>query len=272
MNPRETILEEFMDEFEIEQSIPMEFTQVPAPLEVVDEGCGDYFLDPQCLYNKFRQRSSVQTQQLAKISRVPANTEVAFCFASVPELYFHPDFSIRNPETFQLILRNEERQQEIQLSNEALVDETPSKSSKPKRSQEDQTLTNYLDLVEVALLRQIMTKSPAFFRALDDIYDLQSMVSRAATRVIHIRRHLRDFDNSLTSGPMRLTKLEQRRVNESLVFELAKYMQRVSPINEFSNTVGLHLFRRSWQEELRFKISSIWMTTSVLWKSSPAQN
>lgn len=247
MNPRETILEEFMDEFEIEQSIPMEFTQVPAPVEVVDEGCGDYFLDPQCLYNKFRQRSSVQTQQLAKISRIPANTEVAFCFATVPELYFHPDFSIRNPETFQLILRNEERQLEIQNANEALSGDqsAPSQSSsKSKRSQEDQTLTNYLDLVEVALLRQIMTKSPAFFRALDDIYDLQSMVSRAATRVIHIRRHLRDFDNSLTSGPMRLTKLEQRRVNESLVFELAQYMQRVCSVNLSSSLMDYLGFGR----------------------------
>jgi hypothetical protein len=271
MNPRETMLEEFMDEFEIEQSIPMEFTQVPVPLEVVDEGCGDYFLDPQCLYNKFRQRSSVQTQQLAKISRIPANTEVSFCFATVPELYFHPDFSIRNPETFQLILRNEERQQEIQNSNEALIGETsPSKSSsKSKRSQEDQTLTNYLDLVEVALLRQIMTKSPAFFRALDDIYDLQSMVSRAATRVIHIRRHLRDFDHSLTTGPMRLTKLEQRRVNESLVFELAKYMQRVCLMSVNSLLI---YFCRFWQEELRSKISWTWMTILGRWKSSRVQN
>jgi hypothetical protein len=230
MNPRETIFEEFVDEFEIEQSIPMEFTQLPTAPEVADEGCGEYFLDPQCLYNKFRQRSSANTQQLVKISRVPANAEVAFCFATVPEMFFHPDFSIRNAETFQLILRNEERQQEMQAANDALNEENPSSkaSSKLKKIQDDQTLPNYLDLVEVALLRQIMTKSPAFFRALDDIYDLQSMVSRAATRVIHIRRHLREFDNSITTGPMRLSKLEQRRVNESLVFEKARYMQRVS--------------------------------------------
>jgi hypothetical protein len=229
MNPRETIFEEFVDEFEIEQSIPLEFAQLPTTPEVEDEGCGEYFLDPQCLYNKFRQRNSVNTQQLAKISRVPANAEVAFCFASVPEMFFHPDFSIRNPDTFQLILRNEERQQELQAVNDAINEENHSSkvSSKSKRNQEDQTLPNYLDLVEVALLRQIMTKSPAFFRALDDIYDLQSMVSRAATRVIHIRRHLREFNTSLTTGPMRLSKLEQRRVNESLVFEKARYMQRV---------------------------------------------
>lgn len=216
-----------MDEFEIEQSIPMEFTQLPSTPELVDEGCGEYFLDPQCWYNKFRQRSAASTQQLAKLSRMPANAEVAFCFATVPELYFHPDYSIRNPETFQLVLRNEERQQEVLASKEVTEESRLTPSSKSKKSTEDQTLTNYLDLVEVALLRQIMTKSPAFFRALDDIYDLQAMVSRAATRVIHIRRHFREFGNSLTSGPLRLTKLEQRRVNEALVFEKAQYMQRV---------------------------------------------
>ena len=39
-------------------------------------------------------------------------------------------------------------------------------------------LSYYLDLVEVALLRQIWLRSPAFFRALDDIKGLQYQVSR----------------------------------------------------------------------------------------------
>lgn len=244
-----------MDEFEIEQSIPMEFTQLPTVPEIVDEGCGVYFRDPQCWYNKFRQRSAANTQQLAKLSRMPANAEVAFCFATVPELYFHPEFSIRNPETFQLILRNEERQQEALASKDSSDEQTSKSPVKSKKSSEDQTLTNYLDLVEVALLRQIMTKSPAFFRALDDIYDLQSMVSRAATRVIHIRRHLREFDNSLTTGPLRLTKLEQRRMNEALVFEKVQYMQRV--LSAYRIKV---IFNRYWQEGLQFKTYLIWMT------------
>jgi hypothetical protein len=37
-------------------------------------------------------------------------------------------------------------------------------------------LSYYMDLVEVALLRQIWLRSPAFFRALDDIKGLQHQV------------------------------------------------------------------------------------------------
>lgn len=229
MNPRETMLEEFMDEFEIEQSIPMDFVQQTQIVEPIDETCGNYFKDPQCLHNRFKQKNISNSHNLAKISRVPNNTEVAFCFATVPELYFHPDFSIRNADTFQHIIKTEERTQElIATSNSQLSDDSTLKSSKSKKQNEDTTLTNYLDLVEVALLKQIMTKSPAFFRALDDIYDLQSMVSRAATRVIHIRRHLRESNNSIITGPMRLSKLEQRRRNELKIYEKAKYMQRVN--------------------------------------------
>ena len=229
MNPRETMFEEFMDEFEIEQSLPLDFVQQSQIVEIIDENCGDYFKDPQCLHNRFKQKNIAKSQYLAKISRVPNNTEVAFCFATVPELYFHPDFSIRNSDTFQNIIRTEERNQELNSNSTLQIPEDSLlRTSKSKKQSEDTALTNYLDLVEVALLKQIMTKSPAFFRALDDIYDLQSMVSRAATRVIHIRRHLRESNNSIIIGPMRLSKLEQRRRNELKVYEKAQYMQRVS--------------------------------------------
>lgn len=263
MNPRETILEEFMDEFEIEQSIPMDFAQQLPTVETVDETCGDYFKDPQCLYNRFKQKNVANSHNLAKISKVPNNSEVAFCFAAVPELYFHPSFSIRNPDTFQHIIRYEERNQELAaaaaaaaaLDSQTTTSTTttedsstspsssslsPTKSSsKSRKSNEDTTLTNYLDLVEVALLKQIMTKSPAFFRALDDIYDLQSMVSRAATRVIHIRRHIRESNNSILTGPMRLSKLEQRRRNEIKLFEKAQCMQTVSSLSLSFSVIDL---------------------------------
>lgn len=56
------------------------------------------------------------------------------------------------------------------------------KAAKNKRDEEasyyshHDALSHYLDLVEVALLRQIYVRSPAFFRALDDIQALQYQV------------------------------------------------------------------------------------------------
>jgi hypothetical protein len=88
------------------------------------------------------------------------------------------------------------------------------------------TLTSYLDLVEVALLRQIITRSPSFFRALDDINCLHSYVSRAAVRVIHIRRQLRQTKDGEVAGDIRIPKLERRRRNEVTLHERFQCMQR----------------------------------------------
>jgi len=88
-------------------------------------------------------------------------------------------------------------------------------------------LTSYLDLVEVALLRQIITRSPSFFRALDDINCLHSYVSRAAIRVIHIRRQLRQTKDGEVAGDIRIPKLERRRRNEVTLNERIQCMQRV---------------------------------------------
>jgi hypothetical protein len=87
-------------------------------------------------------------------------------------------------------------------------------------------LTSYLDMVEVALLRQIITRSPSFFRALDDINCLHSYVSRAAIRVIHIRRQLRQTKDGEVAGDIRIPKLELRRKNEVTLNEKLQSIQR----------------------------------------------
>lgn len=88
------------------------------------------------------------------------------------------------------------------------------------------TLSSYLDLVEVALLRQIIARSPSFFRALDDINSLHTLVSRAAVRVIHIRRQLRQTKEGEVAGDCRIPKLERRRKNEVNLSEKLRSMQR----------------------------------------------
>ena len=87
-------------------------------------------------------------------------------------------------------------------------------------------LTGYLDLVEVALLRQIVSRSPSFFRALDDINCLHNYVSRAAVRVIHIRRQLRQTSDGEIAGDIRIPKLERRRRNEVVLNVKIQSMQR----------------------------------------------
>jgi hypothetical protein len=269
MNPRETMFEEFVDEFEIEQAYPLDFTGYVHVDEIVEESVrlSGYFKDPLCLYNRYKMGRSIGTQQLAKISRLPTNAEIGYCFKMVPDVYFRSDFSAKHTDIVHAILALEDKEQSsarltaaspggngsdvnvdtgkegesVRVGDRNEQGENGRRSGDPpvavgrgvgggaggEDKLSEARLTTYLDLVEVALLRQIMSKSPAFFRALDDIHNLQSMVSRAATRIMHIRRELRGFDNEIVAGPLRIPRLDQRRANELLLHEKLLYMQRV---------------------------------------------
>ena len=72
--------------------------------------------------------------------------------------------------------------------------------------------SRYLDLVEVALLRQIWSKSTAFFRALDDIKGLQRQVVDAYKRLTALRSRLRLADEGVTTSSMRIPQLYRRQV------------------------------------------------------------
>lgn len=266
------MFEEFVDEFEIEQAMPLDFIGYVHTEELVEDSVrlSSYFKDPLCLYNRYKMgRTSGGTEQLAKISRLPTNAEIGYCFKNVPDVYFRSDFSVKHTDIVHAILAFEDKEDSGKKIVAAPRDDNtsvrPGDEGGSAAMEDDNTvvhsrniaarvelkegsgaeekltearLTTYLDLVEVALLRQIMSKSPAFFRALDDIHNLQSMVSRAASRIIHIRRELRGFDNEIVAGPLRIPRLDQRRANEKLLHEKLLYMQRVNIIISW-NTMAI---------------------------------
>jgi hypothetical protein len=123
-----------------------------------------------------------------------AGDELRTCYREVPELFFRHDFSLLVPEIFNetLLIKdtNSEGDYTGQLSGKKKAP-TPLQRANRTYSTEDvmevmqrqgldgrshDVLSYYLDLVEVALLRQIWLRSPAFFRALDDIKGLQLQV------------------------------------------------------------------------------------------------
>jgi hypothetical protein len=123
-----------------------------------------------------------------------AGDELRTCYREVPELFFRHDFSLLVPEIFNetLLIKdtNSEGDYTGLLSGKKKAP-TPLQRANRTYSTEDvmevmqrqgldgrshDVLSYYLDLVEVALLRQIWLRSPAFFRALDDIKGLQLQV------------------------------------------------------------------------------------------------
>ena len=101
VNPRETLFGQFFDEFETDQLLPLETTQVVVLPEV----------DMKSVQSLARQVNRVypswSASQLALQEPPPrpiTQEDVNRCFQQVPELYFRPDFSLRDPEIFETTL------------------------------------------------------------------------------------------------------------------------------------------------------------------------
>lgn len=125
----------------------------------------------------------------AKWSKL-AGDELRTCYREVPDLFFRADFSLLDPAIFNETLLIKDTNSEGSTSQKG-KQPTPLHRGGRTYSTEDvlevmqrqgldgrshDVLSYYLDLVEVALLRQIWLRSPAFFRALDDIKGLQQQV------------------------------------------------------------------------------------------------
>jgi hypothetical protein len=144
--------------------------------------------------------------------------DVIICYRDVPPMFFRPDFSLSNPEIFNQVLGPGSKQAHQKGSAERGARDGQSKQ---------EVLSRYLDLVEVALLKQIWQKSTAFFRALDDIKGLQVLVAAASGKLVTLRSSLRKADDGIAMSAMRIPQLQRRRKNERNLCSLLLHIQQV---------------------------------------------
>jgi vacuolar protein sorting-associated protein 54 len=172
-------------------------------------------------------------QRAQMVSNFRNNTsgyEVSHCFQTVPEIFFRNDFTLLQEDIFNEILNTETNNNNNTNNSDTTTNNmsiTTTNNNNNNKSKQQDALTYYLDLVEMALLKQITIKSPFFFKALDDIHELQGKVSRAAARVASLRRDLKKFDTSCTSGALLIPKLHQRKINETILYNKLHCMQIV---------------------------------------------
>jgi len=130
--------------------------------------------------------------------------ELRACYREIPDCFLKPDFALTHPATF------------------AEVCGTP-----PDPAGVASQLSCQLDLVEVALLKQIWARSPAFFRSLDDMKQLQGLVARTILHIQSTRVNLAGSDQAATHLPAMVPKMHRRARNCSQLHEKMFCMQQV---------------------------------------------
>lgn len=259
INPRESLYEEIYDDFAMEQnettSNEMELLAACSSQTEDEEALADLITRLKSVFtiyydihresstssmfsssklplhrNKFNKKATK-----IKLTRGISDEDVLFCFKEVPDYFFRQEFSLRNQNMF-------ERTMEIS-------------------SRGHERLSRYLDLVEVALLRQIWTRSPDFFRALEDIKSLELRVVKAVIHVKGLRSELENADEAIALGAIQIRKLHQRLRNEIQLQDKIKSMQRLlEDINLIQNLLTTNNFlgalqiilsaKRLYEEEL----------------------
>ena len=81
--------------------------------------------------------------------------------------------------------------------------------------------------MEVALSKQITSKSPAFFRALTDIQQLRRSAAEAVNYVNVLRSTLQSADSEVCVSAMRVPQLSRRQHNLNALSEKLQVLQQV---------------------------------------------
>jgi len=250
INPRETIFDTFVDEFEIDQSMPLEHSATSSPMPLMGNSGGSisHTVSPmgailtslqlfpattasdmeslQKLINKMKRilsefeslhnKHSKDNRDLGYLlasSPAVSNDSILSCFKTVPEIFFRPDFSLQNPEIFNIVFGH------IHTGHDAASGHTQSRPrANPTSSQQD-TLSMHLDMIETALLKQIWVRSPAFFRALDDLTGIQVLVTNTYKRLGVLREQMAIIDNEVAVSALRIPQMYLRQNNETKLYE-----------------------------------------------------
>ncbi|KAJ1428222.1 Vps54-like protein-domain-containing protein [Ochromonadaceae sp. CCMP2298] len=174
-----------------------------------------------------------------------AGDELRVCYQQVPDLFFRPDFSLKQQSIFDRTLLIKDNGEGgagggagtggaggagvaggKQLSRTYSSEDIMAMARRQGMGGQQDVLSSYLDLVEVALLRQIWLRSPAFFRALDDIKGLQYQVYETTKLAGAARGRLSGADEAATALSRRIPQLHRRQRNEGLLQEKLACMQR----------------------------------------------
>lgn len=249
INPRETIFDSFVDEFEIDQSMPLDHSATSSPMPLLGNSGGSisHISSPMALFTSlqlFPATTATDMESLQKLinrmkrilgefellhrkhakgnhdlgylltaSSATSNDSILSCFKTVPEIFFRPDFSLQNPEIFNIVFGH------IHSSGDAPGDHSQAQQRASSTMNQQETLSTHLDMIETALLKQIWVRSPAFFRALDDLTGIQVLVTNTYKRLGALREQMAIIDNEVAVSALRIPQMYLRQNNEMKLYD-----------------------------------------------------
>lgn len=155
---------------------------------------------------RYHRHCKLKENILAK-DRAPTTENVC----EVPSIFYEPSFKLNDPKIFKEVFPN------LYESTDPMV---------TMRSLQE-TLSTYLDVVEIKISEQVAQKSDAFFHAMLSHDTIMEQMSQAVKKVKQTRLNIAIIKTNLTECPLKLISCTRTNKNLSSVHELLKLMSTV---------------------------------------------
>lgn len=172
---------------------------------------------PEINLSHFESYCKKITRRLRKHCRLKENvatkakTPSIEAVCEVPGVFFEHALPLNDPNIFYKVFPSLQNSED---SNSAI------------RSLQE-TLSTYLDVIEMKISKQVAQKSDAFFHAMLSHDTIMEQMARAAKTVQQTRQNIKDVKENLTQCPIQLISLTRINNNLTNVQELLKLMSTV---------------------------------------------
>lgn len=142
---------------------------------------------------------------------VKTRTPVIENVCEVPDIFYEQPLPLNTPEVFSKVFPNLCDSQEPSVAIRSL----------------QETLSTYLDVIEMKISKQVAQKSDAFFHAMLSHDTIMEQMARAVKTVRETRQGIMQVKENLTESPLKLVSLTRINQNLGNVHELLKLMGTV---------------------------------------------
>ncbi|EOA15956.1 hypothetical protein CARUB_v10004052mg [Capsella rubella] len=140
---------------------------------------------------------------------------LAACLREVPSLYFKEDFALEEGTTFRSACPFSNLTENLALQEK---------------------LSQYLDVVELHLVKEISVRSDSFFEAQGQLQDLNVKIVEGCTRIRELKETIRLLDRNLVDSARQIQELSSTRIN---MLELQRKLRLILYVNQALSALKL---------------------------------
>ncbi|KAI8804520.1 Vps54-like protein-domain-containing protein [Cladochytrium replicatum] len=159
--------------------------------------------------SKPNRKGLTQTQRtrILSVNAPPLNT--------VPSVFFDLNFDLANPHTFDTVCENSD------ITSPSNADAVAVNTALQEK------VSNYLDTVEVHLIKEISRRSTSFFSALSNLQALHKETHDCVTQIQALRQNLASVSESGPRKGLEVVRMKRRRGNLGMMYGALKLVAEV---------------------------------------------